>query len=161
MPEESLRYGWSPNHFGLLELYVVQFGSNCIHHHIRLVKFQDEENIVLSSPLFRCQCYDQITWWFNTLCSRDRSDCNDRDSLLQVGEGIVYYTSTFPRFTLKCMNASKKAQKEMGVQECFQVPPAELVPHQTFEKLLPLINLHERSLLGLFLSHCSYFVLAS
>ena len=58
------------------------------------------------------------------------------------------------------MNASKKAQKEMGVQECFQVPPAELVvPHQTFEKLLPLINLHERSLLGLFLSNCSCFVL--
>ena len=39
----------------------------------------------------------------------------------------------------------------MDVQECFQVPPAELVPHQTFEKLLPLINLHERSLFGIIL----------
>ena len=37
-------------------------------------------------------------------------------------------------------------------EECFQVPPAELVvPHQTFEKLLPLINLHERSLFGIIL----------
>lgn len=47
----------------------------------------------------------------------------------------------------------KRSKKEMDVQECFQVPPAELVPHQPFEKA-PLINLHEMSLLALFLLSC-------
>jgi len=69
-------------------------------------------------------------------------------TLLQLSQGSSWSASMH-----------QKRCREMDVQECFQVPPAELVPHQPFEKLLPLINLHDRSLLGLFLYHCSCFVL--